>query len=110
MAVEQTDIIDLIGIDQETDEVVLTITDSLPWEGREDDHLFLLQEKINTYVGFIESGDILAEFPEAEGREPVITIVGKYALPDAALDFVRQAESIVAARGIKFCHELVQLH
>ena len=110
MTVEQTDMIDLIGVDQETGEVVLTITDPMPWEDQVEDHLFLLQEKINTYLGFIESGDILEEFPEAAGRDPVITIVGKFSLPEQAVAFVRQAESIVRDRGIKLCHELVRLH
>ncbi|WP_407059149.1 DUF6572 domain-containing protein [Ralstonia syzygii subsp. celebesensis] len=35
-----------------------------------EEHLLLLQEKINCYLRFIESGEIYNSFPSAEGRSP----------------------------------------
>ena len=110
MTIEQTDMIDLIGVDQSTDEVVLTITDPLVWENDSREHLYLLQEKINTYVGFIESEDFFREFPDAKGREIVINIVGKHSLTDEAIQFITQAFEILQPRGIGLKHELIQLH
>ena len=110
MTIEQTDMIDLIGVDQTTDEVVLTITDPLVWEEDSREHLYLLQEKINTYVGFIESEDFFGEFPDAKGRDVVINIVGKHGLTEEAVNFLNQASQILNPRGIGLKHELIQLH
>ncbi|WP_370590617.1 DUF6572 domain-containing protein, partial [Xylophilus sp. ASV27] len=55
MNVENTTIVDAVGTDKETDEVRLSIFDHLPWD---TEHLRLLQDKINVYLGFIESGEI----------------------------------------------------
>jgi hypothetical protein len=58
MSVEQKDVIDAIGVNKESGEVVLTISDHLDWEDTSA-HLLVLQDKINTYIAFIESGEIL---------------------------------------------------
>lgn len=39
-------------------------------------HLF--EEKINTHLAFIESGQIYESYPKAEGKELVIRIIRKY--------------------------------
>lgn len=53
MSIEETEVIDFIGIDKEQGEVSLTISDHLEWD---DNHLFILQKKLNSYISFIESG------------------------------------------------------
>lgn len=56
MSVEDLNTIDCIGIPIETPhEVNLGISDHLEWDASLDEHLYLLQEKINTYLRFIES-------------------------------------------------------
>lgn len=44
--------------------LVLMIADHLDWEN-ELQHLSLLQDKINAYVSFIESGKIYSVYPDA---------------------------------------------
>ncbi|WP_374762261.1 DUF6572 domain-containing protein [Massilia scottii] len=68
----------IINVDPITGDVVLNITDHLPFEGH-NDHLFVLQEKINTYLSFVESGEILESFPTAKSRSVVIKVICKYA-------------------------------
>ena len=67
MAVDNTKTIDLIGIDNETGIVILTISDHLDWK-ETDTHLVLLQDKINCYLRFIESGEIYETYPEAKNK------------------------------------------
>ena len=55
MGVEQTTVIDAIGIDQVSGAVHLTIADALAWDAA---HLRLLQEKLNAYLAFVESGEL----------------------------------------------------
>ena len=67
MAVDNPNVIDAIGTDQTTGEVVLTISDHLEWDDR-NEHLLILQEKINRYIGFIETGELREKYPGAEAR------------------------------------------
>ncbi|MPQ71794.1 MULTISPECIES: DUF6572 domain-containing protein [unclassified Pseudomonas] len=99
MTVEQIGVIDAIGVDKETGELVLTIADHLEWD---DEHLLLLQEKLNLYIGFFESGELLEVYPDSKGRQVSIILMCKY-LPDArAKSFLNKVGSIVEQAGAKF--------
>lgn len=63
MSVENTQVIDLIGFEESTGKVILTIADHLPWDDSE--HLPLLQKKLISYLAFIESGEIYESYPRA---------------------------------------------
>ena len=87
MSIEQNKIVDFIGLDNDSGRVHLSVSDHLPWNEATKDHLFKLQEKINSYLAFIESGELLKEFPKYEGKPIVIEVVGKYPLNSEAEHF-----------------------
>jgi hypothetical protein len=64
MSIDQTDTIDFATIDKTSGDVWLTISDHLPWEENEDDHLVLLQNKHDAYLRFIESGEVFKKVPD----------------------------------------------
>ena len=99
MTVEQSDVVDIIGIDGATGSVVLWISDHLDWDDGYG-HLLILQSKINTYLRYIESGEINEWYPQAVGKDLVIEIVGKYDLPDTAANFFREAGVLVSNAGV----------
>jgi hypothetical protein len=98
LTVEDTQRIDIIGVDGKSGDVVLTIADHLDWSD-EYDHLKALQEKLNTYLAFIESGQMNESYPSAQGRKPVIDVVFKYEPSSMALDFLERASPMAAAVG-----------
>ena len=100
MAVDQTDKIDAIGVDRRSGCVVLTISDHLPWTSVADGHLALLREKLNAYLAFIESGQLIKAYPDAAGRHVVINLVGKYDLSAPASEFLDNATATVSAAGL----------
>lgn len=100
MSIEQTNVVDAIGVDNLSGEVILTISDHLEWVADSKEHLLLLQEKINTYLSFIESGELLESYPDANGRNVVINVVGKYLLNKEAENFLNQIKSIVSDGGM----------
>ena len=107
MSIEQTDVIDFIGVNDSENEVVLTISDHLEWESSNtQDHLSLLQDKINSYLSFIEGGQLLESYPDSEGKKPVISIVGQYSLNDEAESFINQVKSIVSDAGMSLRFEV----
>ena len=96
MAIDNDNIIDFIGIDEENNEVILTISDHLDWELKMD-HLLKLQAKVNAYIDFIDSGEIHKEYTNSIGRNIVIEIRGKYDLPkDSDVnEFCNKLESVL---------------
>ncbi|MBU4642326.1 DUF6572 domain-containing protein [Bacillus toyonensis] len=72
MALHDIDQVDLISLDNENKDIVyLTIFDALDWE-EEHEHALLLQEKINRYLAFIESGEIYETTPETIGKDKFV--------------------------------------
>lgn len=101
MSIDQTDVIDSIGIEDSTGDVVLTISDHLDWLVKDDNHLLLLQEKINAYLRFVESGEIEETYPNTKERSVVINVVGQYPLSQEAKKFYDQVTAIVNDAGMK---------
>lgn len=101
MSVNDTRIIDAVGVEKITNYVVLTIMDQLDWED-EQKHLVLLQDKINTYISFIESGELVEAYPEAKNRKTAISVVGKHKPTPDAIRFFLKVRDIVGLDDIEF--------
>ena len=99
MAIDNADVVDFISIDPANDRVVLTIADHLEWGENTKEHSRLLREKLNAYVEFIESGELLENYPKAKGREVVVSVVGKYPLNEEASAFYQQASAAIERMG-----------
>ena len=87
MSVENPEVVDAIGIDNASGDVVLTISDHLEWDAAKT-HLLVLQDKINRYIGFIESGELLTTYSKAEGRKIRIEVCCKYCHPKRVSRFL----------------------
>ena len=98
--------IDIIANKPGSDVVKLVIADHLEWDDL-DRNLQLLQEKINTYLEFIESGQLLEVRSPPIPREPRVTIAVhmQYAPPSDAQDFFSQAQDFLAGIGVQFSVE-----
>jgi hypothetical protein len=107
MSIEQTKTVDAIGIDNATDNVVLTISDHIGWFEHTDTHLFLLQEKLNSYLSFIESGELVDVYPNAKNRKVVIDIVCKYPLDEQAQEFYQKIDQTVKSAGVELKYRLL---
>jgi len=99
MSVENPRVVDFVSIDPDTGAVVLTISDPLSWD--EEGHLAALQEKLNVYLSFIESGELLKSCPEALGRKVRIALVHREPLSALALRFLETARGIVREAGFE---------
>jgi hypothetical protein len=100
MTVEQHDVIDFAGIDIDGN-AALTVSDHLPWTDL-NGHLFQLQEKINGYLRFVESGEIYKNFPEMVGRQVLITVVLKFPIPPEAHWFFTKSDAAITSAGFRF--------
>jgi hypothetical protein len=105
MSVEELNVVDITSIDKRTGQVVLSITDHLDWCDSVK-HQITLQKKLNAYLAFVESGELLQRFPDAEGRPVALNIVFKFK-PDAdGLRFLERAKQVVQSAGCEMRYEL----
>ena len=99
MTVEKHDVVDAIGTKRTTGDVILTICDHLDWND-EHSHLLTLQEKLNCYLRFIESGQIFEDYPNASGRKLVIDVVALFDIPAIGFRFLADARKPIESAGI----------
>jgi hypothetical protein len=105
MSVEQTDVVDIISIDRETGQVVLTISDHLDWSDSVG-HQAILQKKLNTYLAFVESGEILEQCPKAKGRPVAFKVVFRVPPDDSGRTFVTKAREVMESAGFTLRDEV----
>lgn len=99
MSINQTNTIDVISTTPDG-KVVLTISDHHSWQ--ESWHLQLLQDKVNSYLHFIESGQIFEDYPNAVARELIIDIAMQYQPTSEATSFLEKVKDVVQAAGFGF--------
>jgi len=95
MTLDNSKVVDAVGTDKLTGAVVLTIIDYWDWSDVRG-HLLALQEKLNSYFEFVESGQIYQSYPEAQGKSVCIDIVSRHAIPAAGETFLRKASDVAA--------------
>ena len=101
MTVEQPKVIDFVSTNKEGTRVYLTISDHLDWRADDEEHhLLSLQEKINHYLHFAESGQLAKYRPEFEGLPVTIHVRAKYPLRGEGVKFYEAAHKIVADTGL----------
>lgn len=91
MSIDDVKIIDVIGIKDE--QVLLTIVDDWEWNG-EDLHLIKLQDKINAYLGTIETGELVEIYPDAKDKKICINVMYKFTPDKTGNIFLNQVKQI----------------
>ena len=66
--IENTDTIDGMAYEQDTSSLILLLADGMDWSDM-NRHLFLLQEKLNTYIWYIDSGQYEEKYPNVKRIE-----------------------------------------
>jgi len=103
MTVAETSTVDAILRDRK--KIELVIVDHLQWDEDGRVHMYLLQEKINKYLAYVESGEFLRSYPDDAGIPVSIRIIGKYPLSSDGLDFLAKVRRIVEAAGFELVVE-----
>lgn len=100
MALADPEKIDFIGIAPDGF-CVLTLADDMDWADPEA-HLAELRAKLDTYVGFIRSGEIERAYPEGKDRDPKIVVALRNAPPPVGVEFFTAAKKAITALGVEF--------
>ncbi len=105
MSVEQTDMVDILGIDRETGHVVLTESDHLNWSDTVG-HQTILQKKLNTYLAFVESGEILEQYPTAKDRPVAFRVVFQVPPDESGRALLARAREAIESAGFTLRDEV----
>jgi hypothetical protein len=105
MSVDEPSLIDIISFDPATRETVLTISDHLDWADAVH-HQEILQRKLNAYLAFVESGELLEKYPDAEDTAICLKIVLKFKPDQEGLLFLSRAQQAVKLAGFRLEHHL----
>jgi hypothetical protein len=100
MTVEQTDVVDGIGLGRDGSNVVMLISDHLEWT--DPGHLKMIGAKVEAYANVVRSGQISASYPDAKGNAVVIQLVCKYPPDDAGLQCLASIAEQLEGAGIGF--------
>lgn len=103
MAVDNPGAIDIMS-ESKTGSIILTISDHLDWRDSIS-HQITLQNKLNRYLAFVESAEILEHRPDAAAKNVVFRIVGKYEPDTSGLAFLQRARSVIEQAGFQFQYE-----
>ena len=104
MTVEDLTVIDMAHVGKDG-KVYLTIVDGWAWGDL--DHIEILQDKLNIYLGVIEDGQVYAKVPEAKPDNLVIQVIYAIEPDELGREFLDYTEKIVTAEGIGFIHSTV---
>ena len=92
MALYRPNVVDAIGTEIETGVIVLSVLNEIGWE--EECVLEALKTKLSAYLAFIESGELIAEYPAAKDAKLRIEVISRTAISKKAIEFIRRAEQI----------------
>lgn len=100
MSVIDKDKVDGIGIGKDGKSLVLLITDHMDWSD-EYVHLIRLQEKINSYVNFLESEQYKEIYPDSQFSKYLIEIHFKYQMSENCIRWIETANNQLSNNKIK---------
>lgn len=106
MTIEQRGIVDLISIPPQGDVAYLIVSDHLEWDGDDNKHCLLIQDKINEYLSFIEGGTLLEARSDLSQKRLVLKVIGLYQPSDRGGAFYEKLREVLANAGYPFIFEL----
>jgi hypothetical protein len=98
--IEHAGVIDFFAHDTKTDEVLLVMFESRPWDDSEL-QLFQVQEKFNAYVSFLLDGELEDSHPELAGKNARIELRSADMPTGRALDLLNAIHDQLALQDIR---------
>ena len=108
MSVLETDLVDYIYLDDETETPVLVVTDPLTWRPPEDEvHLDALRDKLNAQIAFVETGQIKSIWPPFRGGLVRVEVVARCPLTDLGQRFYEAARKVMTGANMDLRFQLL---
>lgn len=106
MAIDNTEVIDAVAY--EGDKLILQLYDH--WEFNDEiekDHMFLLQDKLNSYIWYVDSEQYKDTYPDVNLSFFEIQIKFKYQPPDFCLSYIQHVNDKLHKANINIVYEFM---
>ncbi len=100
-------VVDLIGLDSESDEVYLVMLEERPF-GADPEQLRQLENKFNAYLGYLLDGYLVREYPQYEGKRIRFQLDCATAPQGEAVPFLNSVRNFAEGEGIRFIVNVIQ--
>ena len=100
MSIEIANQIDIVTISQNRGHIYLSISDHIDWQTKNKP--LLLQQKINHYLAFIESGEMLLGYPQSASLNPIINLICQFEPNQEDQEFLVQIQAVIEEAGFSF--------
>lgn len=105
--IEYPDVIDLVTYDPKGEEFAVIMHEYRPWfasPARMDE----LIRKINSYLQFVESGNLVRKFPKAAGKKVRLQLDCSELPPTEIAELIQQSQQLLLGRGITFALNIIR--
>ena len=100
MSILEKEVIDAVGVSEDGKVLSLMLADHLDWSN-EYEHLMLLQDKINTYIAYLENRQFEESYPNHDCSYAVISIYFVHDIPKNCEKFLQAVQDQIGSLGIK---------
>ena len=100
MSILEKDILDGVAISKKDNNLILFLSDELDFKD-EYNHLLLLQDKINSYIAYIETEQYKEEYPDYLFNDIIVEIHFKYEPTNNCKHFIEVVNSIIEKYNMK---------
>ncbi len=103
MAIDNTNVVDAIAIDNKNRCLILLLFDYFKWDNSQNEykHLILLQEKINAYIVYLESKQYEEFYKKSDITFTIIKIHFKYEISINCEKFLQTVQNYLGQYKIK---------
>lgn len=104
MSISNPSIIDAVAA--KDNRLILLISDHLRWDDLQVTHMRMLQDKLNTYIRYIESGGYKEKFPDRDFSEFIIEIQFMHMYDEGFVKMISLAKPKLDKRNITIVYEV----
>lgn len=102
MSVMDEGVIDNMGLRKNEKSLNLYIFDHLAWGLEADDvHIFMLQNKLNDYLQYIDSGQVNERYKVEDYENIIIRVIAKYPFSYDCVQFLDKAKRYINDAGFE---------
>lgn len=98
--VKDPNVVDVVSLDPQTDQCVLVAVEDRPWSS--PSILVQLQQKMEFYLTFALYGELVAKFPEANGKGVRIRLECAFSPPLDARAVLQRLHQALQTHGVGF--------
>jgi len=89
MSTEQHSVVNIVAHDPKSDRALPAMTETRSWSEGSKKLLFDIQEKLNTYIGYVAQGQLTRDYPQLSAKKVEFRLICSERPPDEVIATLR---------------------